>query len=364
VRDFDKVAESSPSTLRLPPPERLLIVRLGALGDVLRTMPALELLPALWPNAAMYWAVEDASAPLLEGHPRLSGVLRFPRKEISALLEDPSTAGAAAARSGRFAGALRRLKADLCLDFHGTLKSGLIAALSGAPRRVGYAPPGSREGNRIFQTDLVPMPPEPMHRVERTLALLRALGAPDAPVTISLPGTAAHRERVDIWLRDNGLAATRFVVAWPGTSASQAWKRYPAGDLGRALGMIRQSTQCATVVAGGPGEESLVDEVRAASGGTATAAPVFDLLALSELLRRAALFIGPDTGPMHLAWVVGTQVLALFGSTDPRLNAPWPQVGGPHRVLYNSLSPRRGEHTDWPDPGAVAGAARDILESR
>src|SRR5262245_1304075 len=218
-------------------------------------MPALELLPSLWPGAAMYWAVEDGCAPLLEGHARLAGVLRFPRKEIAALLEEPSTAGEAAARSGRFAGALRHLKADLCLDFHGTLKSGLIAALSGAPRRVGYAPPGSREGNRIFQTDLVPMPEEPMNRVERTLTLLRALGVPDAPVKIAFPVTAAQRDRADGWLRETGLAGQRFLVAWPGTSASQAWKRYPAGDLGRALAAISAKTQCSVVVAGGPGEE-------------------------------------------------------------------------------------------------------------
>jgi ADP-heptose:LPS heptosyltransferase len=81
---------------------------------------------------------------------------------------------------------------------------------------------------------------------------------------------------------------------------------------------------------------------------------------LAELIRRCGLFVGPDTGPMHIAWAVGARVLALFGPTDPALNAPW---GEGHRVLYNRLASRRSHAVEWPAPEHVAAAALELLES-
>ena len=137
----------------------------------------------------------------------------------------------------------------------------------------------------------------------------------------------------------------------PGTSHLQAHKRWPAGHYARLATLLRASLGAVPLVVWGPGEEDLARRVVSHSGGAARIAPLIGLRLLAALLRRAGLFIGADTGPMHLAWGVGCPVVALFGPTDPRLNAP---LGEAHAVLRNASA------ADAITPESVLAAARGI----
>ena len=340
-----------------PPKRRLLVIRLGAVGDVIRTIPARPLLRRHEPSATLCWVTEEGPARLLAGHRDLDEVIVLPRKTIARLLSRPWTLPRGVGETVRFARALRAGGWDVALDFHGTFKSGLVCVASGAPQRWGYEPPGSKEGNRLFTNRRVAIPSEPIHRIERNLALVRAFGAPADRVTVELPIRPAHRDRVRRWLAQEALGEAGLVLLYPGTSRRQAWKRPPPQLLGEAGRLLASDPRLSLLVAGGPGEQALVEAVAAAAGpGKVRIVPDLDLLELAALLERCRLFIGPDTGPMHLAWAAGCRVLAVFGPTDPRLNAPW---GSGHRVLYNAAS--RSGRVAWPDPREIARAASEML---
>lgn len=345
---------------------RILVIRLGAVGDVVRTMIALGPLRRLAPPARISWIAEEGPASLLRGHPALDEVIELPRHRLDELFSEPSGFFSGVELCFGLAAELRAREFDLSIDFHGTFKSGLVALAAGAPVRYGYAPPGSKEGNRFFNTHHVPLPAGPLHRIERNLRMMRALAAGDtaaeATPRIELPITAAHRQHVGEWLRSTGAAGVPLVLVYPGTSRRQAYKRYPAADLASVVEILLSRRAATVVVAGGPGEEDLVRHV---AGLTAQApprgvliAPRLDLLELAALIERCDLFIGPDTGPMHIAWAVGTPVLALFGPTDPALNAPW---GPGHTVLYNAPSRGHGG-ARWSTPDEVCSAAVAMLD--
>jgi ADP-heptose:LPS heptosyltransferase len=116
-------------------------------------------------------------------------------------------------------------------------------------------------------------------------------------------------------------------------SRRQAWKAWPAWHYSRLAGLLQRSSGVRPVVVWGPGEEDLARSIVQAAGHALVLAPPVGLRLLAALLRRATLFVGADTGPMHLAWVTGCRVVALFGPTDPRLNAP---RGDGHQVLRSS----------------------------
>jgi ADP-heptose:LPS heptosyltransferase len=144
------------------------------------------------------------------------------------------------------------------------------------------------------------------------------------------------------------------VVLAPGTSRRQRHKRWPVECFSRLAERLASDGGVLVLIVWGPGEEELARSVATISGGRAVVAPPTSLRLLASILRRAAMFVGADTGPMHLAWSVGCPVLALFGPTDPRLNAP---LGGPHVVL------RPGRRMSDITPEAAYESARRILAS-
>jgi len=339
---------SAPLTAR----DRVLLVRLGAVGDVLRTLPALHLIRTAYPSIHLAWIVEDLSRDLIEGHPEVDEVIRFPRGE-------PRGGGS---RPASLLQALAGLRRDLrargftvALDFQGSLKSGILAWLSSAPRRVGFAPGHSRELSFLLTNEWVRPASWWLNRVERNLVMAEALGAPGDEITMILPERAGEGARAEAILRDAAPGGEPVVLLSPGTSLRQRYKRWPADHFARLAALLRRSLGAAPLVTWGPGEEPLARVVVGGSAGAARLAPAIPLRLLAALLRRSALFIGADSGPMHLAWGVGCPVVALFGRTDPRLNAP---LGDGHVVLRNPASPASIAPED------VLAAARGLLQER
>jgi len=317
---------------------RVLLIRLSAIGDVVRTLPALTCLRRAFPDAVIDWAVEDASASLLQDQPDLDGVVVFPRRALSRLWLHPDEIGAARRALGEFLRALKEAHYDVVIDFQGTLKSGLMAKMTGAPRRVGLGRGHAREMSHLFYTEPVSLPRRRMNRMERSLALVAHMGASIDNPTASIPARPEDEAFVDIFLSSMGPTGAQPAsptVVFPGTSRTQAYKRYPAERFARAADLVAERTGAPVVVAWGPGEEDLAGEVVGHMRGPATLAPAMTLGQLTALIRRCRVFLSGDTGPMHIAWTVGAPVVAVYGPTDPVVNQPGGQISA---VAYRKVS--------------------------
>jgi len=323
--------------------EAILLVRLGAIGDVVRALPALDALARSRPSAAVDWLVEERSASLLEGHPQLRAVRVFPRRELARLgggLRLFAAYGALRAELDR----LRAAAYGTVVDFQGSLKSAWLAGRARAAHTLGPARGHGREASHLFYSDPIDPGPGRISRVERNLRFLEVAGLIErggmtSPPRAHLPLTATDRAWAEGVLGALAPAAAPRVLLYPGTSERQAYKRWPAQRYGHVAGRLAdQGAQ--VLIAGGPGEEEMVEAARAATSSPPARVPPSSLRQLAALLERVDLFVGGDTGPMHLAWAAGTRVLALFGATDPVINAPYDPDGRGHRVLYHGPEER------------------------
>jgi ADP-heptose:LPS heptosyltransferase len=311
-----------------PDAQRILVIRLGAVGDVVRTLPAAAGVRATWPHAHLAWLVEPAAASLLAGQPWLDDVIVFPRGSLAAALRG-ARLGDLVREAGAFSRRLRAARFDLVVDFHAILKSGLLARLSGSPRRVSYARPFAREGAAWLATDRARLAPPKQSRFDRNEALLRYLGSaaslPAQPLVV--PTTALAR--IDAALGGGSPP----VVIHPGTSDATPYKRWtPAGYGCVARALVADGVPCLVTSGPATSDREMADAVLREAGGAARPAPgTPTLLDLAALFARARLYLGADSGPMHVASAVGTPVLQLLGPTDPIENAPYP--GTPSRTL-------------------------------
>jgi lipopolysaccharide heptosyltransferase I len=302
---------------------RILIVRTSALGDVVHALPVLTALRRHLPQARLGWVVEEGMAPVLEGHPDLDELLvarlrRWRRPSAKGLRE---LAG--------FLSALDRFSPDVVLDLMGNHKAGAIAALTLADRRIGAARRHRREpSSAVWISE--PVEPRGTHAVDRMLSLLDALGLPPEPADF---GTDKLFREVPTAARELLAAHPEpFVLLHPG--AGWANKRYPPEWWGQTARLLREQTGLPTWVAAARGEEALAAGVEAAGAGAARTVPAPDLPTLAALIRRARLVLGGDSGPTHLAHVLGTPVLMLMGPTDPERHGPY---SAPENVLYKKL---------------------------
>lgn len=346
-----------------PTADRILVVRLGALGDVVRTLPAVSALRAAYPGAHLAWVVEPASRGAVDGQPWVDEVLEFPRDRLSEALRAVRL-GRFAAELGGFVRALRRRRFDLVVDFHSIAKSAWLAWASGAPLRAGYAAPFGREGAGWLATARARLAERHVSRFTRNLALVEFLGVTASPRLAPLRVPAEAR-RVLAEALGSGPAP---VVLHPGTSASTPHKRWSAaGWAAVARGLAAGGLPVLVSHGPGPAERALADAIVAAAGGAARPGPETGSLAvLAALLERARLFLGSDSGPLHVASLVGTPVVQLLGPTDPVENAPHPET--PARTVRAPVacSPcRRGCAAATCmariTPEAVLAAARELL---
>jgi ADP-heptose:LPS heptosyltransferase len=286
---------------------KALVVRLSAVGDVLHTLPAAAELTRRGHDVV--WLVEPGARALLDDNPAVAHVLVAPPAKGFRL-------GAARAALA----ALRAERCDLALDFQGLWKSAAWARLSGARRVAGWARPFRREpASAVLLSARVARAPSGAHVIDKNLALLRVAGIEAEGVReFPLPRLDRQAAAVEAGLRH--LALDDFVVLNPGGGwGGKLWPAERFGELARAL-RVRGFP---SLVTWGPGEEDLAARVVAASDGAAVRAFPTTLLELGALARRARLFVGADSGPLHLACALGAPVVALFGPTDPARNGPF-----------------------------------------
>lgn len=289
---------------------RILIVLLGAIGDVVRALPLAQCLRRGYPGARLVWAVEPAAAPLLQAHPALDAVLTFDRpRGVPAFV--------------RFLETVRAVRADLTLDLQRHLKSGIISRASGAPVRLGFHRRNGREGNWLFNTHHLEPVPHFSSKLQQFLGFADWLGVDPEPVDFGLRLTPGEEQHVEALLAP---ARAPFVAAFVGSSCeSRLWFPERTAAVADALA----ADGVATVLVGGPGDAAYAGAVAAI-----VRTPVLNLVGhttlrdLVGIFRRAAAAFGPDSGPMHIAAAAGARVVSLWGATSAARSAPWDNAGG------------------------------------
>ena len=305
---------------------KILIVKLGAVGDVVHTLPALHSLRKSFPDAFIAWAVERKSMDVITGNPDLDEVIIFERKELQKVFKADGTLAAYRFFSA-FAEKLKRYDFDVAIDFQTLFKSGIITLSSGAKKRIGFDK--WRELNRFFTNHRVKAVSR--HTVDKYLELVDAAGGKGdgTPVKIFYP--AEDASYIDSFLKEKGLAGRHWVALNPGASwSSKLWPVEKFADLCD----IFEDSKVPLVVIWGPGEESLVEGILETARSKPHVAPPTTLKQLACLLERSVLYVGGDTGPMHMAVAMGTPVVGIFGSSDPARNGPY---GEGHRVLQADI---------------------------
>jgi ADP-heptose:LPS heptosyltransferase len=301
-------------------PHRILILRTGGIGDVVLTLPCVEAIRATFPRARIGYLVEDRAAPLLLGHPALDRVHVFRRFWIQAQL-----------RRGVFRGVLREIsiflkelqgeRYDLVVDLQRNLKAGILAMLSGARERIGFSRPIAIELNSLFPGKKIFVSPS-LHWKDRFLSLAYAIGAEEKNWAPRFPEDRNLSLRIEEFLKGRGI--TRFAVLHPSAGPFDRNRLWIPERFGEVASRITAIYRLPVVVTFGTGEEELASRVIRGSQGTAIPFdPGYGLMGLVELYRRAILYIGCDTGPMHIASALGVPCVVLFGSGDPDRYRPW-----------------------------------------
>jgi ADP-heptose:LPS heptosyltransferase len=298
--------------------ERILIVRLSALGDVVHTLPMLDALRRARPRAHIGWLVEEPAASLLEGHPQLDRVWIAPRHAARRLRRDGRPL-AAAGQLLEVARALRAARYQLTLDAQCNLRSSLWTLASGARARVGFAPPFTKEKAHWGSTIRVEAPRDGQLKAHRNLELLRPLGIDTAGAhpRIQIPEAA---RRITDPLR---AAGARAIALHPGVSGFGAIKQWAPDRFAALARRMRDERGARCLVTFGPAERDLAREVVAGSGGAAELAPeTRNLLELAALYQACDVVVAGDTGPLHLAAALGVPVVGLYGPKDPAVYGP------------------------------------------
>lgn len=337
---------------------RILIVLLGAIGDVVRALPLLGRLRRAYPQAHIAWAVEPASKPILEGHSGLDEIIVYERSRAPWSF----LPFLRAVRAGNF---------DLVLDLQRHLKSGLVSLVSGAPERLGFAAPNAKELNHLFSTRRIDAQPNLRLKLMQYQAFAELLGIAPAPVEFGLDLPAAEQARAEALLA----GAPRPIV---GVILGSSWpsRIYPVASMAAVIAELARpagsSPGLFPVLIGGPGETAFARQVMECGPGTAmlNLAGRTSLRDLIVTFRHCAAAFGPDSGPMHIAAAVGCPVVSLWGATAPERSAPWGfaslaiKSAIPCHPCYLRRCPIGGECMRRIEPAAVAAAVREGMAGR
>ena len=294
----------------------ILVVKLGSIGDIIHTLPALAALRKRFPDARIDWIVERRSRDILLDNPMLDDLLEVDTLSWRRRLVLPGTWKAIGSSIHR----LRRRRYDVVFDFQGLIKSGVCAWLARSSRRIGFELKGLRETLAgTFINEQVGIPEGRRHIIDKNLSLLKAVGIETGEREFPLSVSEEMIARGEAALDSMGLVD--FVVINPGAGwVTKKWSPELYGELAH---QIQGHWDLKSLVIWGPGEESVARTVVESSDGAAQLAPQTSLRETIPFLTRSKLFVGGDTGPFHLAGALGVPVVGVFGPSDPAQNGPF-----------------------------------------
>ena len=284
--------------------QRFLVVRLGSLGDIVHTFPAVSALRESFPQAEIIWLTQERWKPLVASSGLASKIWVTDTRKFPVLVKT-----------------IREIRAQqftTAIDYQGLWKSASLPFLAGVPRRIGFSSESIREaGVPLLYTDSVHAISTHVADQNGELSKLAGTRDPVAPFALQLSPMADDALFKFLCSRN----VDRYLVLSPGGGwRSKCW---PAERFGALCQLITDSLDCKCIVNHGPGEEDLGTQVRAASGEAGPLLFNGEFAPLMSLLRNALCMVGGDTGPLHLAAALGTPVIAMFGPTDPARNGPY-----------------------------------------
>jgi lipopolysaccharide heptosyltransferase II len=301
---------------------KVLLIRLRMIGDVVFTTPAIRALRRHFPQAHITYLVEEAAAPIVATNPYLDEVVVIPFTHGARRIIDDI-------RIGR---QLRRRRFDVVIDFHGGPRGSWLTWLTRAPERIGY----TVMGRSWMYTRAIHRPRAlcPRHSVENQWDLLAALGVPPPDRVrdpVDMPERPHARGRVDAALASAGLPADTPLIVLH-VSAGNPFRRWPLERFAEtAAALVSNDPTRYVVLTSGPSESDAADTAGRLARQTLPASLAthvarcgeFDLEELRALAARATLYIGGDSGPLHVAATTGTAIVGLYGPTLPVRSAPW-----------------------------------------
>jgi heptosyltransferase I len=292
-------------------PNRILIVLLGSIGDVVRALPLLARIRGAWPQAHIAWAVEGKSEPVLRAHPWLNEVIVYDRRRAPLSFLP-------------FLREVRRGGFDLVIDLQRHLKSGVVGLTSGARRRIGFGPANTKEYNHLFSTQRIAPQPNLRLKLAQYQAFGDALGIAATPIEFGLRITSEESAKALSLIASAPRPRVAVILgsSWPS-------RIYSPDAIVRVIRELAHSFEDSPalfpLLIGGPEEARLGASVMRELEGE----PGLNLVGKTTLRDLIAIFsectvaFGPDSGPMHIAAAVGCPIVSLWGSTAPERSAPW-----------------------------------------
>lgn len=295
----------------------ILVVRLSSIGDIVHALPAVAALGEHSPDTEIDWIIESRYAELLRDNPFVHRVIPLDTLGWRKRWNSPGTWREAL----RSLNGIRCLRPDVAIDFQGLIKSALVSRMSRAPRRIGFAGKWLREplAARLY-TERAGAEGR-KHVVEENFALVERLGVPAVSRDnwqFSLPHS---RDAETVDERLSALGVREFIVVNPGGGWSS--KRWPPEQYAELICDLDCRHEYDVLMTGSPAEESLIGSILHQAQSRRVFYFPSTLMEFIALVRRARLFVGGDTGPMHIAAAAGTPIVAIYGPTNPARNGPF-----------------------------------------
>ena len=309
----------------------ILIIKLSAVGDVVHSLPFLEVLRDRFPSAMIDWVVEEDASGIVESHPEIDRLIIFPRKSwLKRFIKKGEYIGVGKEVT-KFLKELKGRRYDIVVDLQGLLKSGILTFLANGKRKIALN--GGREGSLIFTNEKVAIPDPDLHALDKYLCIARYLGATNPVWNGQIPIYDTDEEHVDYLLGEIGNNSTLVAVNPMAKWESKLWELHRFASL---VDTIKEELGAGVVFTGSEGDKAAIEDIRSRMKTRAlNLAGKTTLKELAYLYQKCAAVICTDTGPMHVAAAMGSPVvLALFGPTSPLRTGPY---GAKHRVIRAGL---------------------------
>ncbi len=326
--------------------ERILLIKLSAIGDVIHTVPLFKALRRRYPSARIDWISKPTPAKFLSDLPGIDNVIVYGENqtEVPQYNWDGFTHFVRLIRDHRFVGMLSRLRSaryDLVIDMQGQLRSGFVSMVTGSPVRMGFERPrkavwetagkllpegsiqrawkGSREGAWLAYTHPISLPTLDLHPIDRNLLAADLLGIPSQPADCQIPVRPEAAQRIDELLREKtGDASRPPILLTPGTLwETKHW--LPEGFASVARHFLARGFP--VILTGAPNEADKCQRIADAAPGAVVLQTT--LPEMAALMQRSSLVLANDSGPMHMATALGKTAFAVFGPTNPRWVGPY-----------------------------------------
>jgi heptosyltransferase I len=302
-------------------PNNILVIRLSSLGDVLMSIPAVIAIRSTYGDARIIWLVEGSVSRFLSYQAFIDGVIEFPRHSIVRAIKksDPIRA---IKEINAFLKKLKQVDYDIIVDFHGIIKSAIFSKIAHGTRRIGFGKLYAKEKSHLFYGEKVNADNNRMHKVERNMLIAGHLGAGREVPEVKLVVPSEMERYIESFYSEAGICGPVFAIN-PFSSSGSTYKRWDIKHYGALIRRINNEIGGHVLILWGPGEKKEAEYLRQISGDGALLSCPTDVPQLFALMKKVDMYIGGDTGVMHLAVFAGTPVVAIFGPTDVSINAPY-----------------------------------------